>query len=262
MSIAVTLNHVRRGKGEPLLLIHGIGGEWGSWEPLLDRLSAERDVVAVDVPGFGDSPPLPAGRRPNVPALAEASAGFVREQVAAEPIDVAGHSMGGWIGLELAKLGVARRVVPVAPAGFWTRAEAEYGRAVLRLTAWLSRNQAELLERGFARPRARAMLIGGQFGFPARVPSHAVRRMNQALASSPGYDDTLAAMNSERFSGGQDVRVPVTVVWGTRDRLLPPRQAARAVREIPGAELEWVDGGGHFAHWDGQDLVARVVLGR
>lgn len=257
----MTLNHVRRGSGEPLLLIHGIGGEWRAWEPLMDRLAAEREVVAVDAPGFGASLPLPAGQRPNAPALAQAVAAFVRDEVTSEPLDVAGHSMGGWIGLELAKLGVARRVVPVAPAGFWTRWEAEYGRAVLRLTAWMSRNLTTLLERGFARPRTRAALVAGQFGHPERVSAAQVRGLNDAVVASTGFDATLAAMNSERFAGGHEIGVPVTVVWGTHDALLLPRQAKRAAREIPGAELVWIEGGGHFAHWDDPETVSRLVLG-
>jgi pimeloyl-ACP methyl ester carboxylesterase len=261
MSMTVTLNHVRRGEGEPLLLVHGIGGEWQSWEPLLDRLAAEREVVAVDVPGFGGSAPLPPGHRPNVPALAEAVAAFVDEHVASAPVDVAGHSMGGWIGLELAKMGVARRVVPVAPAGFWTRWEAEYGRALLKLTAWSSRNLTSLLERGFVRPRARIALAAGQFGHPERVSASALKRLNDSLIASSGFDETLAAMSSDRFAGGERIGVPVTIVWGTRDSLLLPRQAQRAAGEIPGAELVWVKGGGHFAHWDDPDLAARVVLG-
>ena len=119
----MTLNHVRRGEGEPLLLIHGIGGEWRSWDPVMDRLAAQRDVVAIDMPGFGASPPLPASQPPGARALAEAVAEFVRAEVSAEPIDAGGHSLGGWTALELAKLGVARRVTAVAPAGFWTRPE-------------------------------------------------------------------------------------------------------------------------------------------
>jgi pimeloyl-ACP methyl ester carboxylesterase len=256
----VTLNHVRRGEGEPLLLIHGIGGEWRAWEPLLDRLAAEREVIAIDVPGFGASAPLAPGRTPDVPALADAVAGFVREHVTSAPVAVAGHSMGGWIGLELAKMGVARRVVAVAPAGFWTRAEAEYGRAVLKLTAWISRNCTPVLERGFVRPRIRAALIAGQVGRPELVSATAVKGLNDALVASPGFDDTLAAMQSGRFSGGGEIGVPVTLVWGTGDALLLPRQARRGAREIPGAELLWVEGGGHFAHWDDPDLVVGAIL--
>ncbi|MEA2349112.1 MAG: hypothetical protein QOG86_53 [Thermoleophilaceae bacterium] len=257
----MSLNHVRRGGGEPLLLIHGIGGEWQAWEPVMDRLAAEREVIAIDAPGFGGSAPLADGRAPSVPALAEAVAQWVRREVGSEPIDVAGHSMGGWIALELAKLGVARRVVAVAPAGFWNRWEGEYGRATLRLTAWASRNHKPLLERGFRRPRTRAALGRGQFGHPERVSATAIKGLNDSLVASAAYDETLAAMNSDRFAGGERIAVPVTLVWGTKDQLLLPRQAKRAASEIPGAELVWVEGGGHFAHWDDPELVVRAILG-
>jgi pimeloyl-ACP methyl ester carboxylesterase len=256
----VTLNHVRRGSGDPLLLIHGIGGDWRSWEPLIERFAAEREVVAVDMPGFGDSTPLAVGRPPTARALAEAVADFAEEHVGTEAVDIAGHSLGGWVGLELAKMGRARRVVAVAPAGFWTPLEAAYVRASLKLTVVLSRKGAPLLSWAFGHPLLRAGLAAGQFGHPRRVSEQAVRRMNDVLRRSTGYDDTLEAMTRDRFSGGADVGVPVTIVWGSRDRLLLPREAPGATREIPGAELLWVEGGGHFAHWDDQDLVARAVL--
>ncbi len=54
----MTLAHHRGGSGEPLLLIHGIGSFWPVWEPVLPALEAVRDVIAVDLPGFGDSPVL------------------------------------------------------------------------------------------------------------------------------------------------------------------------------------------------------------
>ena len=52
------MNTIRRGTGKPLLLIHGLGGSWRSWNTILDELSGERDVIAVDRPGFGATPPL------------------------------------------------------------------------------------------------------------------------------------------------------------------------------------------------------------
>ena len=51
----MALAHVRRGSGPPLVLIHGIGSQWQMWQPVLDRVSREREVVALDLPGFGDS---------------------------------------------------------------------------------------------------------------------------------------------------------------------------------------------------------------
>ena len=62
------LNYHRAGHGEPLVLIHGIGSQWQVWAPVLDRLEAERDVVALDLPGFADSPSPP----PGTPALSPA----------------------------------------------------------------------------------------------------------------------------------------------------------------------------------------------
>ena len=49
------LSHHRRGSGDPLLLIHGIGSQWQVWEPVLDQVAGEREVVAIDLPGFGAS---------------------------------------------------------------------------------------------------------------------------------------------------------------------------------------------------------------
>src|SRR5205814_1970716 len=130
----VELNHVRMGTGEPLLLVHGLGGSWFTWQPLLDRFATRRDVVAVDMPGFGESRPL-AGE-PSPQALTEAVAAFARSAIGPDPVDVAGHSLGGWIALELAKLGVAKKVVAVAPAGFWRGWERGFARAVLRFHGW------------------------------------------------------------------------------------------------------------------------------
>lgn len=53
------MNYIRRGTSKPLLLIHGLGGSWRSWSPILDDLATEREVIAVDLPGFGATPPLP-----------------------------------------------------------------------------------------------------------------------------------------------------------------------------------------------------------
>jgi pimeloyl-ACP methyl ester carboxylesterase len=256
----VTLNHVRRGAGEPLLLIHGIGGEWRSWEPVIDRLASQRDVVAIDMPGFGGSSPLPAGRTPSARGLAEAIAEFVRAEVTTDPVDVGGHSLGGWTALELAKLGVARRVTAVAPAGFWTSAEAMYVRGTLVWTAWMTRHASGVLSRAYERPALKAVLASGQFGDPGPVSPDDLRRMGDALRGAPGWDDTLRAMTRDRFSGGAQVEAPVTILWGTRDRLLLPRQAARADAELPGAELIRLDGAGHFAHWDEPDAVLQALL--
>src|SRR5215216_3270566 len=66
------LDHHRGGSGEPLVLIHGIGHTWRGWRPMLPQLERRFDVLAVDLPGFGRSDPLPRGSDSTPEALADA----------------------------------------------------------------------------------------------------------------------------------------------------------------------------------------------
>ena len=117
------LNHHRAGSGEPLVLIHGIGSRWQVWEPILDRLASEREVIALDLPGFAGSPVPPPGTPAGVPSLTLLVGEFLDELGLDRP-HVAGNSLGGWIALELAKLGRVRSATAHSPAGFWNRSEA------------------------------------------------------------------------------------------------------------------------------------------
>src|SRR5450631_3167444 len=96
-----SLHAVRRGAGPPLVLLHGIGGDLGVWEALFDPLAEDFDVIAVDLPGFGRSPALPASIVPTPAALAAAVAGLL-DELGVRRAHVAGNSLGGWVGLELA----------------------------------------------------------------------------------------------------------------------------------------------------------------
>src|SRR2546423_7414962 len=128
------LAHHRAGAGEPVVLIHGVGSQWQVWQPLLPALERARDVIALDLPGFGGSPSLPIGVVPGAAALADAVAGFMDELGIERPV-IGGNSLGGWIALELAKRDRARAVVAVSPAGFAEGWENIVGRMQL-LSAW------------------------------------------------------------------------------------------------------------------------------
>src|SRR3954468_20008599 len=106
------LSHHRAGSGDPIVLIHGVGSQWQVWEPVLETVAREREVIAVDLPGFGDSPTLPIGTVPTVDALADAVAAFLDGLGIEKPV-IAGNSLGGWIALELAARGRAKAVVGV-----------------------------------------------------------------------------------------------------------------------------------------------------
>jgi pimeloyl-ACP methyl ester carboxylesterase len=120
----IEIAYERRGTGEPLLLLHGIGHHRQAWEPVLGKLTAERDVVWLDLPGFGESGRIPDELPHELDALAAGLEAFCAELGIDRP-HLAGNSLGGLIALRLGQLGFARSVTALAPAGLWTPRERE-----------------------------------------------------------------------------------------------------------------------------------------
>src|ERR1019366_3383037 len=110
------MEFVRRGTARPRLLLHGIGGSWRSWSPILDDLAAVRDVIAVDLPGFGASAPLQGPT--TIATLADAVTDFTNAN-GLKAVDAVGSSMGARLVLELARRGGMGSVVALGPGGFW-----------------------------------------------------------------------------------------------------------------------------------------------
>jgi pimeloyl-ACP methyl ester carboxylesterase len=255
----VQLNHYRAGSGEPLVLIHGVGSQWQVWKPVLPALERERDVIALDLPGFGDSPTLPIGVRPSAAALAGAVAAFLDGLGIERPV-VGGNSLGGWIALELAARGRARAVVGVSPAGFATGWERALSRRNLRASAVSARRAPKLTEQLLRRPRGRKLAFGGLMGRPERLSAADALGATRNLATSPGFDGTLTTITRDRFKHPEKVGVPVTLVWGTRDMVLFPWQVRRALRELPRARHVPLPGAGHVPMWDDPETIARELL--
>ena len=255
----MALSHDRGGSGEPLLLIHGIGSQWQVWEPVLPALRAEREVVAIDLPGFGASAEL-AGE-PTVDALADAVVGFL-DEIGWERPHVAGNSLGGWLALELSKRGRASSACALSPAGFWNRWEHVFAITSLRNAQTVVRRLDARLETLYANPAFKAAAMGQLVARPGRRPTDAAVAAARNLGRSPGWKTTLDAMSGRgvHFRGGAAVRPPATVAWGEKDRLLLPRQAERARRAIPQARHVLLFGCGHVPTWDDAELVARTIL--
>src|SRR5215212_1454183 len=123
MGMAMKTNGVaieRHGSGEPLLLIHGTGGSRLVWRSVVDLLTPHREVLLVDLPGHAESDPPPDGV-PHTPIGYAPLLAGVLDEIGFDMAHVAGNSVGGWTALELAKLGRARSVVALAPAGMWAK---------------------------------------------------------------------------------------------------------------------------------------------
>ena len=253
----MSLAHVRRGSGPPLVLIHGIGSQWQMWKPVLDRVSREREVVALDLPGFGDSEEYRA--RPTVDALASAVAEFL-DGIGLAGAHAAGNSLGGGVALAMARMGEARSACVLSPAGFGNLREGRYARAVLlesRRAAKLAAPHAELVCKGAAR---RALAFSHLAARPWRIPPDEAADALRNLARCPGFETTFEAIEDYRWNGPEP-SCPVTVAWGEKDRLLLyARQSARARRRLPGARHVTLEGCGHVPTWDDPEQIARVLL--
>ncbi|POX44512.1 alpha/beta fold hydrolase [Streptomyces sp. Ru72] len=255
----VTVSYARVGAGEPLLLLHGIGHHRQAWDPVVDILATERDVIAVDLPGFGASPALPEGLAYDLATVVPAL-GSLCEALGIERPHVAGNSLGGLLALELGREKLVRSVTALAPAGFWTPVERRYAFTVLSAMRQAARNTPlPVVERLSRTAAGRTVLTSTIYARPGRRSPEAVVAETLALARAEGFAETLRAGTSVQFT--DDVPgLPVTVAWGTRDRLLLYRQGVRAKRIIPGARLVRLPGCGHVPMNDDPALVARVIL--
>src|SRR5271166_5370625 len=112
--------------------------------PVIPALAARFDVIAVDLPGFGDSNPVPAQTKPTPAALAAAVAGLLDDLGVTAP-HLAGNSLGGWVALELAATRPAASLTLLSPAGLWREDAPGYPQASLRATRWLTRHADRLL---------------------------------------------------------------------------------------------------------------------
>ncbi|MFJ2927202.1 alpha/beta fold hydrolase [Streptomyces massasporeus] len=256
---SVTLSYTRRGSGEPLLLLHGIGHHRQAWEPVIPALAAERDVIAVDLPGCGNSPALPDGMAHDLPTMST----VLKALFGALEIDrphVAGNSLGGLLALDLARARLVRSVTALSPAGFWNEAERRYAFTVLSTMRQIARRLPPPVVERLARPAlGRTLLTSTIYARPGRRSPEAVVAETLALANAQGFSETLRSGRTVQFTD-DIVGTPVTVAWGSRDRLLIPRQGVRAKGVIPRARLVRLPGCGHVPMNDDPALVARVVL--
>jgi pimeloyl-ACP methyl ester carboxylesterase len=252
----VMLAHDRLGAGPPLLLLHHLGGTRAAWDPVRGALAARHETVAVDLPGFGASPPL-AGA-PTVPALADAVAAAL-EALGLERPAAAGVSLGGGIALELAARGLVRSTTAISPLGFGAPREVAYARASLRATLAFARAIGGTAPALAALAPARTLFGWQVYGRPWRVPAGVMAAAAADLRGAPSAAAAIGAAAGWR-APAIPAEVPVTLLWGARDALLLPRQGRRALQRLPHARLLVLSGCGHLPFHDDAAAVAGALL--
>jgi len=255
-------------KGQPnrqvALLVHGWSSSWYAMSPLLGLLSQRFRAIAVDLPGYGASPPLP--ERATISAYADVLVDFI-ERVTDGPAVLVGHSMGGMISLTMALRypALVERMVLIGPT--------ISGRLSRHINLLVS--PINLLERfglgSLIVSTLERLMVGvtdrlmRPASFAERTGITAADYMRlRADARRPGQGRVRAecffAMRENDLRGRlSQVEAPSLVLWGAEDNTVPLRDAGVVADEWPEADLRIIPKAGHWPHFETPDTTRRQI---
>jgi pimeloyl-ACP methyl ester carboxylesterase len=253
-------NRIERGAGRPLVLLHGGGSSANCWLPVIGQLAKKRRVIAFDFPGFGDTPE-PEGAAFTMPWAMDQLAAELARLGIETPVDIVGNSMGGWMALEAAKRGLARSVVAIGPAGLWRRGIPRTTRMHFYAGLGAGRFSSSVAGRLLGTRPARSVALYPVVAHPDRMtPNEAIGIFADLQRSEPTLRKALRVATHTRFEGGQNIDIPVTIAFGSHDRMVTTR--GMRVRDQLPAHANWVTlpDCGHVPMYDDPDLVVRTIL--
>jgi pimeloyl-ACP methyl ester carboxylesterase len=258
---------------EPALCVHGLAGSSRNWTDLMDLLRPRLACAALDLPGFGDSPPRPDGRY-SIGALAQTVAALI-ERHQKRPVHLIANSLGGAVSVRLAatRPDLVQTLTLISPALPDSRPRLDLVRfpvmSLPRLGARLLRKYQTLP------PQARvADVITTCYADPALFPPARFNAEVTELARRDTLDyatdamvGSIRALTAEAFRAGRHaawrdaarITVPTLVIYGSHDRLVLPRMAGRAAQAFSGARIVVLPRTGHVAHMENPARVAAEI---
>lgn len=232
------------GAGRPLVLVHGLGTSRGVWRHVTGSLAENALVMVPDLPGFGDSPP--AGPGFELGAVADRLAAELCRR-AGEPFELVGHSLGGAVAVALARRHprAIRALVLMAPAGFAPRGPLVAGALARGARPFLAaRGRVGSVLAGS--PTARRLLLWGTVADARRLPEADARFMLAASARATRLREALeTVLACDLADDLERLTVPVGLIWGERDRVVPVAAGERLARALPRIPLERIEDAGH-----------------
>lgn len=262
------LAFVDEGEGaRTLLLVHGLGSSKAAWYKLIGQLRSDFRVLAIDLPGYGES------SKGNLSGSMKFFAGVLREfiyRMALQRVIAVGHSMGGQIVLTLAlqHASLLQRLVLLAPAGFEAFTEVEkiwiqniYRPALLRAVPF-SRTEKNIRMNFHHFPQDAQFLIDQRRALeedPAAFSQYCqiISRSVEGMVGEPVFDRL------------KEIHLPALTIFGLEDafipnRMLHPRQSVRAVaeeghRQLPGGQLHFLPDCGHMLQWERSGKVSSRI---
>jgi pimeloyl-ACP methyl ester carboxylesterase len=245
----------RRGDGEPLLLVQGMGANGAHWgEPFLRELERDFELVLYDHRGIGRSGPL-SGDVTTADLAGDALALLDALQI--ERAHVLGFSMGGMVAQELA-LTAAQRVATLVLVGTTaggTQSKPTSGDVVQALTAAvLSGDRERVLRTGFG------LVVSGDYAADAaNYATFAAAAREHPASIQILMEQQAAVVAHDAYGRLRGLAPPTLVIHGTEDRILSPINGDLLASLIPGARLELLDGAGHLVYWEQPERTAQLV---
>jgi pimeloyl-ACP methyl ester carboxylesterase len=254
----MTMHYTRTGRGKPLLLVHGLGATCGSWDTISPALSQAREVIAVDLPGHGQTPEETDSG--TFDGLARSLDSWLRTENLIG-VDMVGSSLGARLVLEMARRGQSGAVVALDPGGFWHGWERTFFKATITPSIALARALRPALSAITGNVAGRTALMAQLSARPWALDPAFVARELKSLADTRTVNSLVKDLaNGAMQKGPANTAAPVVFGWGRKDRLCLPQQADRAMKAFPEATLHWFERSGHFPMWDQPEETVRVIL--
>ncbi|HEY0279234.1 MAG TPA: alpha/beta fold hydrolase [Solirubrobacterales bacterium] len=258
------VSFLKAGEGPLLLLVHGMAGTARNWDPVIEPLALHNTVVAPDFPGHGDSEP--GGGDYSLGSLASGLRDLMIS-LGHERATLVGHSLGGGVALQFTYQfpEMVERLVLVSSGGLGP----EVG-AILRAAALPG---ADLFIRATAGPGAIAGGVianaAGKIGLRPNADLAEVGRAYASLSDADRRKAFLSTLHAVVDTDGQRVAaldrlylaedLPVLIVWGERDPIIPVGHGRAAHAQLPGSLLEVFPGVGHVPMMESPGRFAAVL---
>lgn len=250
--------------GQVAILIHGWSSSWYAMSPLLPLLSKRFLCLAVDLPGYGNSPPR--SKRASIGGYARLIGGLI-DQVSGGPVVLVGHSMGGMISLTLAlqRPELVERMVLLGPtiSGHLST----YVNLRVAPVTMLERSRVASWMLGALEPYmlsvTDSIMRPASFSERSDISANDYKRL-RADARRPGQGRVRAqcfwAMRAGDLRGRlAQIESPALVLWGAEDNTVPLRDAAVVADEWPAADLRVIPKAGHWPQFEVADITRRYV---
>jgi pimeloyl-ACP methyl ester carboxylesterase len=235
-----------QGEGPPILLVHGLSGNWQNWLENIPRLAAERRVLALDLPGFGAS---------DDPAEKITMSGYGRavdefsDRLDLGEVVLIGNSMGGFVAAETAIQFPERveRLVLVSAAGITSSNLRREPVMVWGRIAMLAGSRGAAEKRmAILRPRLRHAVYSSILRHPSRISAETLWEISLGAGRSAFRPALEAIVDYDFRDRLGDIRSPTLVVWGEEDMLVPVQDAQEYERQIPAARRLVFEDTGHM----------------